>query len=421
MTPDELRSAQKLTMANPERLRLLARMLTHPAGRCAAEDLVPRPAVNDRLGEIWVGEAQHGVGAALTVADVEQDLEALVAVGLVAVVGPTPSGAQSGRSQSDRPLSDRPLSDRPLSDRSHTEGSHSDRSLAGRARSNATLYRVSSRGIARFGAAALAAPRHAGEAALDVHNHDALLARLTETLAAGFAANAGAGTVDRLVRECYSALSKQTGSFGQLPALTAWLATDRLAAMAEVTHGSPRDVLFVCVHNTGRSQIAAAVTRRLAGDRIRVRTAGTRPVAEPDSMTETVLARRGLDGLIEFPRQLTDDVVRASGVIVTMGCGDACPVYPGRRYLDWPLDDPAGRPIEEVEKIVDDITARVRALIAEIDAVGEPSRSGLSEERISDNGPLPAWLPRGCLPRMARRPWTAMASALGAKGQRKAR
>lgn len=363
MTPDELRSAQKLTMANPERLRLLARMLTHPAGRATGEDLAQRAAADAPPGAVDVP----------ALAEVEQDLDALVAVGLVAVVGPVP--------------------------------------LTGTEPPDVPLYRVSSRGIARFGSAALATPRYPGEAALDVHDHGALLDRLADTLSAGFAANAGAGTVDRLVRECYSSLSGRTGSFGQLPALTAWLATDRLAAMTEVTHGSPRDVLFVCVHNTGRSQIAAAVTRRLAGDRVRVRTAGTRPVAEPDTMTETVLARRGLDGLIEFPRELTDDIVRASGVIVTMGCGDSCPVYPGRRYLDWPLDDPAGRPIEEVERIVDDITARVRVLLAEIDAADEA-------------GPLdssPTWIPRGWLPRAARSPWTTVATVLGAKGQRKAR
>jgi protein-tyrosine-phosphatase len=353
MTPDELRAAQKLTMANPERLRLLARMLTHPAGRASAED----------LARYAVADAPRDAVDTPAVAEVEQDLDALVAVGLVAAVGQVPS------------------------------------------------YRVSSRGIARFGAAALAAPRHPGEAALDVHDHEALLDRVVETLTAGFAANAGAGTVDRLVRECYSSLRRRIGSPGHLPALAAWLATDRLAAMTEVTYGSPRDVLFVCVHNTGRSQIAAAVTRRLAGDRIRVRTAGTRPVAEPDPMTETVLARRGLDGLIEFPRELTDDIVRASGVIVTMGCGDSCPVYPGRRYLDWPLDDPAGRPIEEVERIVDDITARVRVLLAEIDAADEAGSLDSS----------PASIPRGRLPRAARRPWSTVATVLGVKGQRKAR
>lgn len=399
MTPDELRSAQKLTMANPERLRLLARMLTHPAGRSTAADLVSRPALDEQpVQGMPAGVLRRGVDEALAAADVEadveQDLEAMVAVGLVALVGPF--------SDSGRP--------------------------------SAPLYRVSSRGIARFGSAALAAPRYPGDATLDVRDHDALLGRLVETLSAGFAANAGSGTVDRLVQECYTALNRQTGSFEHLPALTAWLATDRLAAMTEVTHGSPRDVLFVCVHNSGRSQIAAAVTRRLAGDRVRVRTAGTRPVAEPDPMTETVLARRGLDGLIEFPRELTDDIVRASGVIVTMGCGDACPVYPGRRYLDWPLDDPAGRPIEEIERIVDDITARVRVLLAEIDAAAsttseasgmEPAQVGLAGAGLAgDDGSAdepPAWLPRGWLPRLARRPWSAVASALGAKGQWKAR
>ncbi|WP_157237278.1 arsenate-mycothiol transferase ArsC [Promicromonospora sukumoe] len=383
MTPDELRSAQRLTMANPERLRLLARLLTHPAGRSTAAGLVPDGAA---------GEPADLVAQALAVADVEQDLEALVSVGLVAVVGPEAS--------------------------------------------DAALYRVSSRGIARYGTAALAAPRFLGEPALDVHDHEALLDRLVDTLAATFAANAGAGTVDRLVRECYAALVKQVRTSAQLPALTAWLATDRLAAMTEVTHGSPRDVLFVCVHNTGRSQIAAAVTRRLAGDRIRVRTAGTRPVSEPDQMTETVLARRGLDGLIEFPRELTDDIVRSSGVIVTMGCGDTCPVFPGRRYLDWPLDDPAGRPIEEVERIVDDVTARVQALIAEIDAADDPARTALPELPAGSAVPsLPAGAggpvaavgtvaaaghQRGWLPRLTR-PWTAVTTALGGRGQRKAR
>ncbi|WP_285100451.1 hypothetical protein [Promicromonospora sp. MEB111] len=386
MTPDELRSAQKLTMANPDRLRLLADLLTHPAGRCTAEDLVLRAAPVDPVpGEPEAGDLPRSVATAHAVMDVREHLEALVAVGLVAVVGPVPS--------------------------------------------NAALYRVSSRGIARFGAAALAAPRYPGEATLDARDHDALLDRLADTLAVTFAANAGAGTVDRLVRECYAALNRQVRSSEQVPALTAWLATDRLAAMAEVTHGSPRDVLFVCVHNTGRSQIAAAVTRRLAGDRIRVRTAGTRPVSEPDTMTETVLARRGLDGLIEFPRELTDDIVRTSGVIVTMGCGDACPVFPGRRYLDWPLDDPAGRPIEEVERIVDDITARVRALVAEIDAADEPGVAGLAlatsdvvpAEAVAADGTFGAEQQRGWLPRLARRPWTVVTTALGARGQRKAR
>lgn len=379
MTPDQLRSAQRLTMANPERLRLLARVLTHPEGRSTADELARH------------GAARHGAGPhedAPHVMDVADDLAAMAAVGLIAVVGPAPDDALP----------------------------------------TGPLYRVSPRGIASFGAAALATARSADEPTLDVHDHDALLARLTETLSDRFADNASVATVDRLVRECYATLGKQIGSSGQLPALTAWLATDRLATMALVTLGSPRDVLFVCVHNTGRSQIAAAVTRRLAGDRVRVRTAGTRPVAEPDTLTETVLSRRGLDGLVEFPRELTDDVVRASGVIVTMGCGDACPVYPGRRYLDWPLDDPAGRPIEEVERIVDDVTARVRALVAEIDAADERAvavvgarigRAGLGETGLAGGRQGST---RGWLPRLAHgRPWSAVASALGVKGQRKAR
>jgi protein-tyrosine-phosphatase len=126
------------------------------------------------------------------------------------------------------------------------------------------------------------------------------------------------------------------------------------------------EVLFVCVHNAGRSQAAAALLDHYAAGRVVVRSAGSAPGSEINPVIRAVLEERGLDLSREFPKPLTDDAARSADVIVTMGCGDACPFFPGKRYLDWPLDDPAGRPAEEVRPIVDDIDARVRALLDEL-------------------------------------------------------
>jgi arsenate reductase (thioredoxin) len=126
------------------------------------------------------------------------------------------------------------------------------------------------------------------------------------------------------------------------------------------------EVLFVCVHNAGRSQAAAALLDHHAEGRIHVRSAGSEPGDEINPSVRTVLAERGLDIGREFPKPLTDDLARAADVIITMGCGDACPFFPGTRYLDWQLDDPAGRSVDEVRPIVDDIDRRVRELIAEL-------------------------------------------------------
>lgn len=131
----------------------------------------------------------------------------------------------------------------------------------------------------------------------------------------------------------------------------------------------PVEVLFVCVHNAGRSQLAAALTASLGGDRVVVRSAGSAPGAEINPRVREVAAEMGLDLSHEFPKPLTDDAVLASDIVITMGCGDACPIYPGKRYLDWQVADPAGQPIEAVRTIRDDIQARVEQLLAEI-AVG---------------------------------------------------
>ena len=126
------------------------------------------------------------------------------------------------------------------------------------------------------------------------------------------------------------------------------------------------EVLFVCVHNAGRSQMAAALLDHYAGGRVRVRSAGSVPAAEINPAVVEVMAEVGLDLSKEFPKPLTDEGVKAADVVITMGCGDACPVYLGKRYLDWVLDDPAGRSIDEVRPIRDDIDRRVRQLLAEL-------------------------------------------------------
>ncbi|BBA96295.1 putative low molecular weight protein tyrosine phosphatase [Actinacidiphila reveromycinica] len=125
-------------------------------------------------------------------------------------------------------------------------------------------------------------------------------------------------------------------------------------------------VLFVCVHNAGRSQMAAAFLARLAGDRVRVRSAGSAPAATLNPVVVAAMAERGIDLAASHPKVLTPDAVRASDVVVTMGCGDTCPVFPGRRYLDWDLPDPAGQPLDSVRPIRDDVERRVRALLAEL-------------------------------------------------------
>jgi arsenate reductase (thioredoxin) len=125
-------------------------------------------------------------------------------------------------------------------------------------------------------------------------------------------------------------------------------------------------VLFVCVHNAGRSQMAAAFLRRRAGDAIEVRSAGTTPADEINPTVRAAMDEVEIDLGDAVPAGLEVDAVEASDVVITMGCGDACPVFPGKRYLDWELDDPAGRPIEEVRAIRDDIDGRVADLVAEL-------------------------------------------------------
>jgi protein-tyrosine-phosphatase len=126
------------------------------------------------------------------------------------------------------------------------------------------------------------------------------------------------------------------------------------------------EVLFVCVHNAGRSQMAAALLQHHGMGRIAVRSAGSEPADRVNPAAAEALAEWGLDITAEVPSKLTDDDVEASDVVITMGCGDTCPVFPGKRYLDWQLDDPAGQGLDAVRPIRDDIDRRVRGLVAEL-------------------------------------------------------
>jgi arsenate reductase len=133
-----------------------------------------------------------------------------------------------------------------------------------------------------------------------------------------------------------------------------------------MTHDMP-SVLFVCVHNAGRSQIAAAFLTHLAGDRVQVRSAGSTPADGVNPAVVDAMAEVGIDISREVPKVLTTEAVQASDVVITMGCGDACPIFPGKRYLDWELPDPAGQGVEAVRPIRDRIEQLVRGLLAELD------------------------------------------------------
>ncbi|MFC5291250.1 low molecular weight phosphatase family protein [Actinokineospora guangxiensis] len=126
------------------------------------------------------------------------------------------------------------------------------------------------------------------------------------------------------------------------------------------------EVLFVCVHNAGRSQMAAALLQHYALGRVAVRSAGSAPAEKVNPAAAQVLAELGLDITAEVPSKLSTADVEAADVVITMGCGDTCPVFPGKRYLDWQLDDPAGQGVDAVRPIRDDIDRRVRALLAEL-------------------------------------------------------
>jgi arsenate reductase (thioredoxin) len=154
-----------------------------------------------------------------------------------------------------------------------------------------------------------------------------------------------------------------------IPVLAERFARERLRAVAQVEGKLVKEVpevLFICVQNAGRSQMAAALLDHHAKGRVHVRSAGSEPADQINPAVLEAMSEMGVDLAKEFPKPLTDEVVRAADVVITMGCGDACPIYPGKRYLDWELDDPAGRSLEQVLPIRDEIDRRVRALLDEL-------------------------------------------------------
>ncbi|MCI0156549.1 metalloregulator ArsR/SmtB family transcription factor [Leifsonia shinshuensis] len=190
--------------------------------------------------------------------------------------------------------------------------------------------------------------------------------RIIEDLALRYRGVLSRESVEQYVRDSYDRLDGRKNR----ASLTSAFAVSRLDALLRATGaraGVP-EVLFVCVQNAGRSQLASAILRQLAGDRVVVRTAGSEPADAVRSTIVTVLDEVGTPLGGEFPKPLTDEAVRAADYVITMGCGDACPIYPGREYLDWDIPDPVGQPIATVREIRDDIEGRVRDLLNRIDA-----------------------------------------------------
>jgi len=203
---------------------------------------------------------------------------------------------------------------------------------------------------------------------------DGVLERISTDLSGRFAGVFGPETVERYVRESYTLLAQNSRIVRYLPSLAARFAADRLSALARSESTSPDhvpEVLFVCVQNAGRSQMAAAILRHLAGEAVRVRTAGSAPATAVRSVVITALDEIGVSIGGEFPKPLTDEVVRAADVVITMGCGDACPIFPGKRYEDWVLIDPAGKGVDGVRPIRDEIKGRVEELLASLESMAD--------------------------------------------------
>jgi arsenate reductase (thioredoxin) len=192
--------------------------------------------------------------------------------------------------------------------------------------------------------------------------------RAAEALADEFAGVFSKQTIERYIAESVDLLGGARVNM-YVPVLAHRFARERLKALGQaegaLTKEQP-EVLFVCVQNAGRSQMAAGLVKLRSEDRIHVRSAGSRPADEINAAVVEAMEELGVDMGEAFPKPLTDEVVRAADVVITMGCGDACPIYPGKRYEDWDVDDPAEQDLETVRRIRDDIDARVQKLIAEL-------------------------------------------------------
>jgi arsenate reductase (thioredoxin) len=176
-------------------------------------------------------------------------------------------------------------------------------------------------------------------------------------------------TIDATLKDSYDKLAAEARVTIYLNLFAEKFARERLRAVAKLEGRMTVDVpevLFVCVHNAGRSQMAAGLLDHRAQGSVRVRSAGSEPASSLNSSVLDAMREIGIDVSQEFPKPLTDEVVRAADVVITMGCGDACPIYPGKIYRDWELTDPAGKSLADVRAIRDDIDRRVQDLIREI-------------------------------------------------------
>jgi len=197
-----------------------------------------------------------------------------------------------------------------------------------------------------------------------------LVKQASERLKGDFAGVFSVETIERFMTESQDQLESRAMVTTWLPILIERFVRDRLRALAKV-EGLSTDqrpaVLFLCVQNAGRSQMAAGWLRHLAGDTVEVFSGGSEPAESVNEVAVEAMAEVGIDIRSGFPKPWTDEIVRAADVVITMGCGDACPLYPGKRYEDWDVTDPAGQPLELVRQVRDDIQARVRALMASLD------------------------------------------------------
>ena len=180
----------------------------------------------------------------------------------------------------------------------------------------------------------------------------------------------GAETIERFLHSSYDEFAGRAVVPHYLPLLAERVALQRLTALARLARRHIAGVpvaLFLCTHNAGRSQMALGFFTHLAGDQAIAWSGGSDPADRINPAAIVAMAERGIDISTEYPKPWTDEVVRAADVVVTMGCGDACPVFPGHRYLDWPVDDPDGLDLAAVRPIRDDVERRVRALLEEMD------------------------------------------------------
>jgi protein-tyrosine-phosphatase len=194
------------------------------------------------------------------------------------------------------------------------------------------------------------------------------LEQAAERLAEEFAGVFSQETIARYMAESEDLLGDARINV-YVPVLAHRFTRERLKALAQaegvMTKEQP-EVLFICVHNAGRSQMAAGLVKLRSGGRVHVRSAGSAPADTINPAVLEAMDEIGVDMAEEFPKPLTDEVVRAADVVITMGCGDACPIYPGKRYEDWQLEDPAGKDVDTVRRIRDEIDGRVHELIREL-------------------------------------------------------